>query len=232
MAYIWSLWDDHVNLDRLIDEGEMISWAAKWVGEDEIFFRSVYHDSKKKMVNEVWKLLNEADVVMHFNGKRFDVPHINRQFLQAGMLPPAPYKQIDLLDTVKQQFKFVSNKLSHVSVQLGLAGKVKHDGFALWVKCMNKDADAWEKMREYNIQDVVLLEDMYDVLRPWIKAHPNWAVYNGEDDICRACGSSNLEKRGYAFTNTGKFQRYCCKVCGSWSRAVRRVDGTNLTQVT
>lgn len=231
LAYIWSLWDNFVPLDRLIESGEMICWSAKWLGESDIEFRSVYHDGKKKMVKRVWELLNEADVVMHFNGKRFDVPHIQREFLEAGLLPPAPFKQIDLLDTVKQQFRFVSNKLGHVSKKLGFEGKHSHDGFDLWVKCMNKDAKAWEQMKKYNIQDVVLLEKMYAKLQPWIKSHPSYAAHYG-DDVCPKCGSDKLENRGFAMLTTGKYQRFHCKGCGGWSRSTKRAEGTSITQIT
>ena len=230
LAYIWSLWDESVPLARLIEAGEMISWAAKWVGDPEVEFRSVYHDSKKKMVKGIWKLLDEADVVLHFNGKKFDIPHIQREFLEMELPPPSPFKQIDLLHTVRSQFRFVSNKLEHVSTELGLAGKAHNDGFALWVRCMEREAKAWEQMKKYNIQDVILLEEMYDRLLPWIKNHPSFAAFNSED-VCTKCGSDKLERRGYAVLTTGRFQRFQCKDCKSWSRGTKRVDGTNITHI-
>jgi len=231
LAYVWALWDQNVSLNQLVEAGEMISWAAKWVGEPEVEFQSTFHNGKKTMVRGIWKLLDQADVVMHFNGKKFDIPHIQREFLEMELPPPSPFKQIDLLQTVRTQFRFVSNKLEHVSLELGLAGKAHNDGFNLWVRCMEKEPQAWEQMKKYNIQDVVLLEEMYNKLRPWIKNHPSFAAFYGLDDICRNCGSDKLERRGFAYTSTGKYQRYQCKDCHSWGKGTERLEKTNITLV-
>jgi hypothetical protein len=230
LAYIWRVWQENISNDQLIQPTEMISWAAKWVGVDGVKFASVYHDGKKKMVQGIWHLLNEADAVLHFNGRKFDVPHLQREFLEGGLLPPAPYKQIDLIDAVRKQFRFTSNRLAHVSKVLGLEGKVEHEGFPLWVKCMNGEDDAWTRMREYNIQDVLLLEDLYGIMLPWLPNHPSIAAFKGED-CCTKCGSDDLKKRGFAYTNMGKFQQYCCGACGSWVRGNKRLGGTKVASV-
>jgi len=230
LAYIWRVWQENIGVDQLIEATDMISWAAKWVGRDGVKFSSVYHDGKKKMVQNIWKLMDEADAVLHFNGRKFDIPHLQREFLQAGLTPPSPYRQIDLIDTVRKQFRFTSNRLAHVSKELGLEGKVEHEGFPLWVKCMNGDDDAWTRMREYNIQDVLLLEDLYKMMLPWIASHPSIAAWSA-DDVCPKCGSGDRQKRGFAFTQSGKFQKFCCNACGSWSRSNKRVGGTTVVQV-
>lgn len=230
LAYIWRVWQENIGVDQLIQPTEMFSWAAKWVGVDGVKFASTYHDGKKKMVQSIWKLLDEADCVMHFNGRKFDIPHIQREFLEMGLLPPSPYRQIDLIEAVRKQFRFTSNRLAHVSRVLGLEGKVEHEGFPLWVKCMNGDDDAWSRMREYNIQDVLLLEDLYDMLLPWLPAHPSIAAWKGED-VCPKCGSDQLQKRGFAYTQMGKFQQFCCGACGGWSRGNKRLDGTKIVQI-
>lgn len=230
LAYIWRVWQENIGVDQLIQPTEMFSWAAKWVGSDGVKFASTYHDGKKKMVQAIWHLLNEADCVMHFNGRKFDIPHIQREFLEAGLLPPSPYRQIDLIDAVRKQFRFTSNRLAHVSKVLGLEGKVEHEGFPLWVKCMAGEAEAWERMKNYNIQDVLLLEDLYRKMLPWLPAHPSIASFLGED-VCPKCGGDQLVKEGFAYTQMGKFQQFHCKSCGSWSRSNKRVDGTGIAQV-
>lgn len=231
LAYIWSLWDDFVPLDRLIDSGEMISFGSKWIGEDnEVEFMSTFHTGKKKMVKRIWSLLDEADVVLHFNGKKFDVPHIQREFLELGLTPPSPFKQIDLLETCRSQFKFPSNKLEYVAKRLGLGEKEKHEGFQLWVKCMANDPEAWDRMKNYNIKDVELLEELYNVLRPWLKTPPSFSAH-ASDHVCPRCSSGKLQARGYAFLSTGKYQRYQCTNCGSWSRGTKRLDGTDVVSI-
>ena len=229
-AYVWGLWDQNISLAQLIDPPKMFCWVAKWLGEDDIEFRSIHHDGHRKMVKRVWKLLNEADAVMHYNGARFDTPYINREFLRLNLAPPAPYQQIDLLKTARKEFKFASNKLAHVSEQLGLRGKVEHEGFGLWLKCMAGDDEAWDKMREYNIRDVTLLEDLYNKLRPWIRSHPSVGAHTGTD-VCPGCGSDKLKPRGFAVLTTGRYQRFQCEKCKRWSRSTKRESGTTITSV-
>lgn len=170
------------------------------------------------MLRAAHKLLSEADAVIHFNGSKFDVPVLNKEFLLNGLGPPATYQQIDLLKTARQRFKFPSNKLDFLAQQLGLGKKFKHAGFELWVKCMAGDADAWKEMEAYNVQDVVLLEKVYNKLLPWIVNHPSHAIHSN-GDVCTNCGSPALQKRGWSYTTGGKYQRYVCNSCGSWMRS-------------
>ena len=93
-------------------------------------FDSVNQSSHKKMLKGLYKLLDEADAVVHFNGSRFDVPVVNKEFLLQGWAPPSSYQQIDLLKTARKQFKFPSNKLDYIAQALKLGGKTKHTGLS------------------------------------------------------------------------------------------------------
>lgn len=228
LAHIWSLWDQTVGLSQLQSTTEVICFAAKWLDEKRsMVFRSVHTHGHEEMIRAAHALLDEADVVMTYNGKKFDVPHLNREFVQLGLQPPAPYAQIDLYTVAKGKFRFISNKLEHVSTELGLKGKVKHEGFELWKKCLAGDDAAWKRMERYNRQDVVLLEDLYHVLQPWIQGHPNRALY-GDLTGCPSCGSDKLQRRGFSYTATSKFQRWQCTACGGWYRSGRRIVGSDL----
>ncbi len=232
LAYVWGLWEQNVGLNQLVQQVQVICWVAKWLDEPGTTeFRSVHHDGHGAMVRRMWELLNEADAVLHFNGKRFDIPHLNREFLELGLNPPSPYKQIDLLAAVKRAFSFPSNKLAYVSKALGLGGKVQHEGFDMWLKCMAGDEKAWEQMRVYNERDVTLLEDLYHRLKPWIRSHPSFGAMNDRDDVCPGCGSENLKPQGHAFLNTGRYQRFRCEDCGRWSRSTKRSGKTNIVEV-
>ncbi len=227
LADVWSLWKQNVSLSQLRAVTKVISFAAKWHGKPRVEFHSDYHDGHDEMVLQAHRLWDDADVVVHFNGRTFDMPHLRREFLLAGLTPPSPVQEIDLLQVVKRNFRFQSNKLQHVSTQLGLSGKVQHEGHELWVKCMAGDAAAWSRMRRYNKGDVVLTEQLYDRLVPWISNHPHRGLYVEEDFVCSNCGSDDLERRGYRYTAVSKFARFACRGCGKWSsskHAVFRVD--------
>ncbi len=228
--YTWSLWQPIISPEMVVDAGGIFCFAAKWIGKRGTEFYSDHHDTHKILVAKLWNLLDEADAVLHYNGTSFDVPHIQREFLEAGLRPTSPFKQIDLYRTVKKQGRFLSNKLAHVAPQLGLHGKVEHEGFALWKKCLAGDEKAWARMRRYNVRDVTLLEEAYATLRPWVTSHPSHAATRATR-CCPKCGSEKLERRGYSTTTTGRYPRLHCLDCGAWSRETKRVDATSVVAV-
>ena len=109
-------------------------------------------------------------------------------------------------------------------------GKVEHEGFMLWRRCMDGDELAWARMRRYNIRDVLLLEEAYLVLRPWIRSHPSHAAFTGRN-VCPKCGSARIEGRGLATLTTGRYQRLHCLECGAWSRSTQRIEKTAVVQI-
>lgn len=214
---IWGIWNVTLGIDQLLDNGKILCYTAKWEKDKNLIFKR--HDDSDFLIT-IHALLDEADAVVTYNGRKFDIPFINREFLKAGLTPPSPYKEIDLLETVKKRFKFPSNKLAHISRELEIGNKVKHEGFELWIKCINNDEQAWNKMERYNIQDVRLLEKLYRKLLPWISSSVNYCLYSAVGDpICPRCGSDHLHSRGKYKSNTGIFQRFHCQVCGHWSRS-------------
>jgi uncharacterized protein YprB with RNaseH-like and TPR domain/predicted RNA-binding Zn-ribbon protein involved in translation (DUF1610 family) len=198
-------------------------WAAKWYGEEDVYFNSIHQSSPRAMLKQIHRMLNEADAVIHFNGTKFDIPTLNKEFLLYGMSPPAPYKQIDLLRTARSQFRFPSNKLDYIAQALGVGEKVPNRGHQLWIDCMAKDPAAWEEMAEYNINDVIILEKVYDKLLPWVRNHPNQNLYTNGEHVCPKCGGTHLHKRGFSHTISGIYQRYQCNSCKGWSRNVKKV---------
>lgn len=169
-VYAWGLWDQNISIDQIIKSSEMLCFGARWLGEKKVIFKSVHHDGKQAMLEELHKLMNEADLLVGWNSAAFDHKHINREFLENGMQPPAPVKDLDLMSITKANFLFPSNKLDYVAQKLGVGAKVKHSGFSLWIKCMEGDEKAWAEMKKYQIQDVNLLVDLYDKLLPWFVA--------------------------------------------------------------
>ena len=220
-VYAWGLFSTDIPIKNIIEPGYTMCFAAKFLGSKRMHFESIQKD-KESMVQRAWDLLDEADVVVHYNGKKFDIPHLQKEFILAGLSPPSPFREVDLLQVVRRKFKFASNKLDHVSQALGLEAKVQHKGVELWHECMEGNPKAWREMKKYNVQDVHLLEPLYRTLLPWIENHPNWNTYlRNSEFTCRNCGSTNVEHRGYAHTNTSVYKRFRCKEagCGRWSRA-------------
>jgi hypothetical protein len=224
VGHVWGLWQQNVGLPQLLESGYVLCFAAKWEHEDKVRFHR--HDVAK----HAHALLSQADVIVHYNGTKFDIPWLQSEMVRAGMVPPAPFAQVDLCGVVKQRFRFPSNKLEYVASELLGEGKAPTGGHHTWIGCMAGDPKAWARMREYNEADVLLTERLYQRLKPWIKL-PNPALY-GDADVaektCPGCGSSDVRKRGLAYTTLTSYQRYQCVACGRWGRGKNRVKGVDV----
>lgn len=201
-----------------------MSFAYKWDGGTTKVRALPDYDTYKtdrtddrELVEELWHLLDRADVLCGHNIDRFDIRKINARFLYHGLTLPSSYKTVDTLKVARKMFMLNSNKLDHIGKLLGIGKKVDTGGFGLWLDCMAGKASAWKLMKEYNKHDVDLTEAVYLAMRPFITNHPNANLYNGTNHSCASCGSNNLQKRGYLVTKVAKYQRWSCQDCGSWS---------------
>lgn len=184
----WNLFPKYIPIGQLDKPTELLCWAAKWEGERDVIYRSV---NDIDMILKIWELVDEADCVCHYNGTSFDMKHLNREFALHGLPPPSHYHQVDLLKTVRKNFKLASNKLDFVCQYFGLGAKVKHAGIELWYGCMRGDKSDWKRMEKYNRMDVKLLPRLYKFLLPWISNHPNVGLWvdNSTSLVCPICAS-------------------------------------------
>ena len=221
----WNLFPRYIPINQLKHPTEMLCWAAKWESRRDVIFRRQGEDG---YITRIWDLLDEADCVVHYNGKSFDVKHLNREFALHGLGPPSPYSQVDLLATVRQNFKLASNKLDFVCRYFKLGKKVKHVGIELWYGCMEGNEDDWKIMERYNRRDVTLLPKLYTFLRPWIKGHPNAGLVGDVNrPTCPTCGSTSVQSRGTYRTKTQVYQRWYCTNCFVWSRNRKATKSTS-----
>lgn len=231
-VHCWGLRQQDISLNQIMESSYVLCWAAKWLGEKKVLFDSVHKSTAKKMLRGIHDLLGGADTVIHYNGTKFDIPTLNKEFILHGMVQPAPYKQMDLLRVARGQFKFASNRLDYVAQALGVGRKTRHEGHELWVKCMNNDPTAWKKMERYNKNDVVIMEKVYYKLRPWMKGHTNWGLYTEKSTSCPRCGGMEHVRQGFAYTSSGKYQQYQCKKCSGWFRdSENLVKGRKFTSI-
>ena len=226
LGWIWGKYEQDVLAYE--KEWRILCFAYKWLDKRGIvahalpdfpLFYKKDTENDAGVVQKLWELLDEADIVIAHNGDQFDIKKSNARFLAHGMAPPSPYKTIDTLKLSRKHFRFNSNKLNDLAVHLGIGKKVETGGFKLWKGCMDGDLTSWKKMVKYNKQDVQLLEDVYLVLRPWSTTHPNLNLLQKTTHDCPICGEDALQKRGFNITRTCKYQRYQCQSCGGWSQS-------------
>lgn len=225
-AYVFqkSVWGGNVTDDQVISEWFMLAWSAKWLLDDNILSdrltgKEAINENDKRVVKSLWKLLDEADIVIAHNGDKFDVPNMNTRFVYHSLPPTSPYQTIDTKVVAKRQFGFTHNSLNGLAKFFGLQTKKEVD-FDLWKECVAGNEKALEYMEEYNRGDVELLEDVYMILRPWIKNHPNLGLYvEATEPVCPNCGSSEITWTGkFYYTSANKYATFKCK-CGAFGRA-------------
>ena len=230
LSYTWGIWDQNVALNQIAKEWHILSFAAKWLGEKKVFYKdqrgkkNIEDDSA--LLKSVWKLIDQADILLTQNGRKFDVKKLNARFIMHGMHPPSSFKHIDALVLAKKYFAFTSNKLEYMTDKLCTKYKKSHHkkfaGFTLWKECLTGNLEAWNVMEKYNKYDILSLEELYNKLIPWDGNNTVNFNHYTDTDICK-CGSDEFNKYGFSFSKVGKFQRYKCARCGAESKS-----GTNL----
>jgi len=224
LSFSWGLWQQNIQ-DSMRVEGNrsyMMTVAAKWYGEDEIFYFETRTEDDSKVIRQIMELVDEADLIVGHNAKQFDMKKLNAYALLNGLTPPSPYRVIDTMLIAKKECAFERNTLKYLSGALCKHTKSEHGkftGFELWSECMKGNEEAWAEMKHYNIQDVLVTEELYEILRPWAKGHPSVVVGSkSHTKRCTSCGSGALVPAGYSHTNVSQFKRYKCEDCGSYSR--------------
>lgn len=229
LGHVWSLWDNNVGLNQIEADWSILSIAAKWLHEKEVMYRdnrdATDLDDDKHLLEWAWDLLDEADIVITQNGKRFDIPKLFARMLikkVRNRKPPRSFRQIDTKEIASKKFGFTSNKLEYTTDKLNKRyKKLKHKkfpGHEMWVACMKGVRAAWEEMRKYNIHDVLALEELWKIFAPWDNSI-NFRLYdNILSGTCGICGGKMHANGKRYVTGVGVFQRYRCGKCGAEER--------------
>jgi DNA polymerase elongation subunit (family B) len=234
VALVWRFFKENISPKQVLQHGHIMSFAAKWLGDKEVEYEENRKENDKAIIERLIYFLDSADFVIAHNGDRFDIPQIRARALVHGLKPPSPVKVVDTYKVAKREFSFPSNSLEYLCTVLDCdtkkGGHKKFPGFELWLECLRNNEEAWKELKEYNIKDVVALEEVYLKMRPWITTHPSVVVYEETEDeavTCPKCDSPNIQWRGYAYTQAGQFHRYVCNDCGGWARSRYQINKKN-----
>lgn len=236
LGYSYGVYD--TNLYKIIEQPIMLSFSYTWYTpgkKGKIINRGLIDTSTftsnpkddKELVQELWSLFNEADIILGHNSFQFDDKMARMFFLKHGLEPTSPAKSVDTKKAAKAIGRFGSNSLNNLSEFFGFGHKEQIGHADLWWDCLLGDKKAWKLMKQYNEQDVSLTVKLYEKLRPWMTNHPSLSVLNDNPDTCPKCGGPNIKPNGgYFITKTGKRKRYKCNDCGGWSsgRLVLKTD--------
>ncbi len=224
VAYVWSLFNVNISLNQIKEDWYILSFSAKWLHEpaSKMIFESQEKikpmNNDKKLVQSLWTLLDEADIIVTQNGKRFDEKKINARMAIHKMKPYSSIKHIDILELNKKHFGFTSNKLEYVSNILNKKHKklkhIKFPGQELWNECLKGNPAAWKEMRKYNPVDVLALEEAYKYIITWGNPYNFNLWRNGVEHVC-TCGSKRFKENGTDKRGVSMVRRYKCLDCGA-----------------
>lgn len=228
IAHVWGLWENNVSLNQIVSDWHLLSWSAKWLNSpaEEVMYMDQRNapnmEDDERILRGLWRLLDEANIIITQNGRRFDQPKFNARFILMDIAPPSTFKHIDTAASAKRHFSFTSNKLEYLTDKLCVKyKKLKHKkfpGHEMWTECLKRNLSAWREMEKYNKWDVLSLEELYLKLSPWMDDHPNFNLYTDEiAHVCR-CGNKTFKRNGFHYSGVGKFQRHKCLKCGTETR--------------
>jgi uncharacterized protein YprB with RNaseH-like and TPR domain len=216
----------------------ILSFAYKWLGEKSVTVKGLCdykgykkgNENERQLLADIWKMLDEADIVVAHNGRAFDTKSIVARFIAHGFVPPSLYRVVDTKSDLKRVARFSSNRLEWLCEQLVDEEKLKHVGFKMWRGCMDGDMKYWKMMKEYNAHDVKILEELYVTISVWIP-QPNFNLWtDGKPDRCTnpACGSKLIESKGLIRTRSRVYRAYRCKACGKTARDTKSSGGVSI----
>lgn len=224
-VYAWGLRDQNIGLSQIISVGGLMMFAAQKYGSRNVEAHAEW-DSVEDMVRRAHEIYDAADYIVTYNGARFDNKHLRAAWCELGLPPPSPWRDIDLYKTVGK-FQWPSRKLAFVCERLGLDHKTDPGGFGTWDQIIRGEGKEQESARrrmvKYCKNDVRITTQLFDRLLPWVDGLnlPLISDFPDSDNVlrCTRCASSAVQSRGWAYTTTYRYRRYCCTDCGGWMRA-------------
>lgn len=215
LGWAYGMYDTRIH--KVEQQPVMLSFSYQWYGNSKVHHENLSNQNEADLVEKLRDLFDEADVVIAHNANRFDNRVATGKFLQFNLTPPSPYKTVDTLRVARSVAKLPSNSLDALCELFGIGRKSAVTHHDLWYGCLQGDKQSWNKMKQYNNQDVVLLTALYNKLLPYIKNHPNVGDITQTNGVCPKCGSKELQKRGFNKRRGGITQRYQCQSCYGWS---------------
>lgn len=215
----WDLECTHLKADW----GTILCAGYKFLHEKKVHVPSIMDyegwekdvTNDKKLVQDFYKVLMEADLIVTYFGKGFDWKYITAKLLEHG-LPPLPnIPHIDLFYTVKNNMALSRKSLDNVARFLDLENQKSPVTGKMWKQAQIGNKNAIKYVIKHCKFDVLVLEELYLKLRPLVRQHPRV----GEVRNCSACGSNRLHRRGRALSTVAKTERYRyqCQDCRHWS---------------
>ena len=116
-----------------------------------------YQSFSQEEFEQMWPILEKADVFITFSGEHFDIPLLNKYYKKAGRGDLTKTRSLDVLKEIKMQY---GRRMKLDQIAEGTFG-INKSGNGL-------EAVAWwrsgevEKIRKYCLDDVKITKDIYE----------------------------------------------------------------------
>ena len=159
------------------DIGVMLSWAVKTLGEDEvrsdIITKAELFDGTldRRICSTLVQELRAHDAIVTYFGTGFDNVFIRTRCLILG-IPFFDYGSIanyDVYYTAKSKLKLHSKRLDSVARALGCETQKTPVDISVWQRARWGDKTSLDYVLQHNENDVLVLEEVYHKLRPFVK---------------------------------------------------------------
>jgi uncharacterized protein YprB with RNaseH-like and TPR domain len=218
-------WDiEATNLNA--DFGIILCCGFKEIGKKAEVFSILDYNSggdliraEKLLLRDMHKELMKADVwVCHF-GCYYDIPFVNSRLLYHRLpLVPPNHPLVDTWKISRKKLKLRNNRLNTISEFLKTDEHKNPIKPEQWTRALGGHKKSMQYIVEHCRRDVVVLDEVYQLLKPLETSHPNVSLMNGKRDGCRNCGSQDMQLRGFSYTKAYRYRRYQCVTCGAWGR--------------
>lgn len=234
-TYSLKQYSNYLPPESIIRPVWIVCAAWKWMGES-VSSTSVLKDPERfkekhfddyHVVKVLHELISSADILVAHNGDGFDWKIFQARCLYHNLCPAKPPIMIDTLKASRRIHKPESHSLRYLASYLGVEGKFESPD---WDEVSKGNVEAIQYCERYCRQDIRTLVQVYERLKPYIPNHPNLNLFQKgvEHLLCKTCEGGILEKRGFRYTASGKYQSYVCKKCGAWMRGIKNLKSTEI----
>jgi len=180
--------------------------------------------AEKRLLKDMSDRLLDCDVWLTHFGSWYDLPFINTRLIyhRLPIIPPN-FNHLDTWKISKNRLKLRNNRLITISEFLGTRDEKNAIKPEQWLRALGGHRESMAYIVEHCRRDVLVLEEVYERIKPLVLDHPNRGLIDGRGG-CSICGAHKLQRRGYRVTRTRKYERFQCQACGGWSSGTKPVQ--------
>lgn len=160
----------------IILAGCMLTWTEKKPKRSDVIVYRIddyksYETRKwddRQLVKDIRDELDDADILVSWNGRRFDIPFLNGRLMAWNEKTLKPHKHCDIMYQSRYKMKLHSSRLAAVQSFLGLEDEKTEMKPKMWMKAVTGDKQSMNYIIDHCIRDVLVLNEAYEKLKHFV----------------------------------------------------------------